>query len=156
MKPNTFTKLYAHCVFTPKGRVSLMKESVREKIQKYIYGIIEAKKCKPIAINGTDDHLHILVGFLPTISISDLIRDVKRSSAMYVNENHLIPYKFSWQEGFGAFTVGFRELDKVYQYILNQKIHHSSKTFKDEYKVILSEEGVEFFENYLFEFYDSK
>lgn len=156
MKPNTFTKLYAHCVFTPKGRNSLMKNSLREKIQKYIYGVIKEKKCNPIAINGTEDHLHILVGFTPTISISDLIRDIKRSSALYINENHLSFYKFNWQEGFGAFTVGYRELDKVYKYVLNQEIHHNTQNFRDEYRQILTDEGIEEFDDYLFEFYDSE
>ena len=156
MKPNTFTKLYAHCVFTPKGRNSLMKNALREKIQKYIYGVIKEKKCNPIAINGTEDHLHILVGFTPTISISDLIRDIKRSSALYINGNHLSFYKFNWQEGFGAFTVGYRELDKVYKYVLNQEIHHNKQSFREEYRQILMDEGIEEFDDYLFEFYDSE
>lgn len=154
LKPNTFTKLYVHCVFSPKGRDSLMKKPLREKIQKYIYGVIKEKKCNPIAINGTEDHLHILVGFTPTISISDLIRDIKRSSTLYINENHLLFYKFSWQEGYGAFTVVYSELDKVFKYILNQERHHSTQNFRDEYRQILTEKGIEEFDNYLFEFYD--
>jgi putative transposase len=153
MKPNTFTKLYAHCVFTPKGRGSLMVEPIREKIQKYIYGVIKTKKCNPIAINGMDDHLHILVGFIPTLAIADLMRDIKRSSAIFINENHLVRYRFSWQEGYGAFTVGYRELNNVYQYILNQQNHHVKETFKVEYQQLLSDEGVENFKEYLFEFY---
>jgi len=154
MKPNTFTKLYAHCVFTPKGRDSLMKDPLREKLQKYIYGIIKEKKCNPIAINGTEDHLHILVGFTPVITISDLIRDIKRSSSLFVNENHLSYYKFNWQEGYGAFTVGYRELDKVYNYVLNQQIHHRTINFRDEYRQMLTEEGIKEFDDYLFEFYN--
>lgn len=154
MKPNTFTKLYAHCVFTPKGRESLMKDQVREKIQKYIFGILEEKNCKPIAINGMADHIHLLFGFIPTISISDLMRDVKRSSALYVNANQIIQYHFSWQEGYGAFTVGYRELDKVFHYIQDQKKHHANQTFKNEFKGILSDEGIKSNEEYLFEFYD--
>jgi putative transposase len=155
MKPNTFTKLYVHCIFTPKGRESLMESTSREKIQKYIYGIIKGKKCYPIAINGTEDHLHILTGFIPTITISDLVRDIKRSSSLYINENGLVPGKFQWQEGFGAFTVGYKELDKVYKYILNQENHHMNQSFKNEYKQILDDEGFTDFEEYMFEFYDN-
>ena len=77
MKPNTYTKLYAHCIFTPKGRGSLLRESVRVNIHKYICGIIKGLKCFPVAINGTEDHIHILAGFNPSISISDLMRDIK-------------------------------------------------------------------------------
>ena len=109
MKPNTYTKLYAHCVFTPKGRQSILKESILDNVHKYIYGIIKGKKCYPIAINGTKDHIHILVGFCPSLAIADLVRDIKRSSAIYINTNHLLIKKFSWQKGYGAFTVGYRD-----------------------------------------------
>jgi putative transposase len=97
MKPNTYTRLYAHCVFTPKGKSSLLTDSIRDRVHKYIYGIIKEKKCYPVAINGTKDHIHILIGFGPTISISDLIRDIKRSSAMFINNEVRSYYKFSWQ-----------------------------------------------------------
>jgi putative transposase len=154
MKPNTFTKLYVHYVFSPNGRKSLLKDPLMEIIQKYIYGIIREKKCNPIALNGTEDHLHILVGFNPFITISDLIRDIKRSSALYINSEKLLPVKFSWQSGYGAFTVGYRELDKVYKYILNQKEHHSNVNFRKEYIQILAEQGFENHHDHLFEFYD--
>jgi putative transposase len=154
MKPNTYTKLYAHCVFTPKGRHSLLKEFIQEKVHKYIYGIIKGKNCNPIAINGTDDHVHILVGFCPSLSIEDLVRDIKRSSSLFINTNHLIASKFSWQEGYGAFTVGYRDLDNVYKYILNQKTHHSNGSFREEYLGILTEQGIDFSNDYLYEFYD--
>jgi REP element-mobilizing transposase RayT len=154
MKPNTYTKLYAHCVFTPSGRQSLLKESIREDVHKYIYGIIKGKNCNPIAINGTNDHIHLLVGFCPTLDISDLLRDIKRSSALFINTNHLLSLKFSWQEGYGAFTVGYRELDIVYKYILNQQTHHLKESFKEEYLDILTEQGIDYSAEYLYEFYD--
>ena len=154
MKPDTYTKLYAHCVFTPKGKSSLLTNPIRDRVHKYIYGIIEKKKCYPVAINGTKDHVHILVGFPPTINISDLIRDIKRSSAMFINNEVRSYLKFSWQEGFGAFTVSYRELDHVYKYIINQEEHHMRKNFRNEYLQILIENGVEYHNEYLFEFYD--
>jgi putative transposase len=154
MKPNTYTKLYVHCIFTPKGRSSLLTDSIRYKVHKYIYGIIIEKKCYPIAINGTKDHVHLLIGFPPTIAISDLVRDIKRSSALFINENRTSYLRFSWQEGFGGFTVGYREMDRVYKYILNQDDHHSKTSFKDEYMQILTKEGIEFNSDYLFEFYN--
>jgi putative transposase len=154
MKPNTYTRLYAHCVFTPRGKASLLTDSIRERVHKYIYGIIKEKKCFPVAINGTKDHIHILVGFGPTVCLSDLVRDIKRSSALYINNELKSNYRFSWQEGFGAFTVGYRELDHVYKYILNQEEHHRVKNFRNEYHQILDDNGVDYINNYLFEFYD--
>jgi putative transposase len=154
MKPNTFTKLYVHAVFSPKGKTSLLTDSIRGNVHKYIYGILKKKKCYPVAINGTKDHIHILYGFPPIISISDLIRDIKRSSALYINERLNTYLKFSWQEGYGAFTVGYRDLDRVYKYILNQEAHHSSNSFKNEYMILLKDEGIEFDPKYLYEFYE--
>ncbi|MBW6502268.1 MAG: IS200/IS605 family transposase [Bacteroidales bacterium] len=156
MKPNTYTKLYAHCVFTPKGRHSLLTDSIRDRVHKYIYGIIKEKKCFPVAINGTKDHIHILIGFVPTTCISDLLRDIKRSSAMFINNEVKSYLKFSWQEGFGAFTVGYRELDNVYKYILNQEEHHKVKKFRDEYSHLLKEHGMDYRDEHLFEFYDEE
>jgi putative transposase len=155
MKPNTYTKLYVHIVFTPKGRLFLLKEPIRTSVHKYIYGTIVKKKCYPVAINGTADHIHILAGFPPTLNIDDLTRDIKRSSSLFINERFRSDFRFSWQEGYGAFTVGYRELDKVYHYILNQETHHLSISFKDEYMQTLNDEGIEFKNEYLFEFYEN-
>jgi putative transposase len=154
MKPNTYTKLYAHIVFSTKGKDLLLSDSIRTTVHKYIYGIIVGKKCYPVAINGTKDHIHILIGFPPTISISDLIRDIKRSSSLFINEKIKSYLKFNWQEGFGAFTVGYRELDHVCKYIQNQESHHLKISFKNEYMWILNEEGIKFNNEYLFEFYE--
>jgi putative transposase len=154
MKPNTYTKLYAHCVFTPRGRKSMLIDSIRPNVHKYIYGIIKGQNCYPVAINGTIDHIHILVGFRPSTTIENLVRDIKRSSSLYINSNNLLPSKFNWQEGYGAFTVGYRELDIVYNYILNQQTHHIKDNFKKEYLGILSEQGIDCSGDYNFEFYD--
>lgn len=154
MKPNTFTKLYVHCIFTPKGRNSLLTDSIRRKVHKYIYGILLEKKCFPVAINGTNDHIHLLIGFPPTIAISDLIRDIKRSSSLFINSQLNSYLKFNWQEGFGGFTVGYRDLDNVSKYILNQEEHHKSIKFRDEYLNTLKNEDIDFDSNFLFEFYE--
>jgi len=154
MKPNTYTKLYAHLIFTPKGRDFLLKNPIRDDIQKYIYGIIKGLDCYPVIINGMPDHIHILTGFVPTISISELMRDIKRSSSLFINENDMFPFKFSWQEGYGAFTVGYRELDIVYNYILRQEEHHLKASFRKEYYQTLEENGVDYINEYLFEFYE--
>lgn len=154
MKPNTYTKLYAHLVFTPDGRQLAFKESLKTEVHKYIYGIIKGLDCYPVLINGTEDHVHVLTGFKPTLAISDLMRDIKRSSAIYINQKKIFPYGFKWQEGYGAFTVGYKELDIVYNYILNQEDHHKKTIFREEYFNLLNDNGVDYDENYLFKFYD--
>jgi REP element-mobilizing transposase RayT len=93
-----------HLIFAVKYRECLIHESKREKIQKYICGIVNQDKCKVIQIYCNPDHTHILVGFRPSISISDLVRDIKSVSSKFINEQKLMRYHFNWQDGYGAFT----------------------------------------------------
>ena len=97
------------------------------------------------------DHIHIFVGFQPSISISDLVRDVKNNSSKFINEKGWINGKFSWQEGYGAFSYSHSHIENVYNYILNQEKHHQKKSFKEEYLDFLKKFEVEYDEKYLFE-----
>ena len=101
---NTYTQIYIHIVFAVEGRQSLIKPEHNDELQKYITGIVSAQKQKLIAINNMPDHLHLLVGLKPDISLSDLVRDVKANSSKFINEKHWVMGRFSWQEGFGAFS----------------------------------------------------
>ena len=96
-------------------------------------GIITNKRQKSIIVGGTENHVHLLVGFSPSINISDLVRDVKNYSSKFINQNKLKNYKFVWQEGFGVFSYSSSQLDVIYNYIKNQEEHHKSKSFEDEY-----------------------
>jgi putative transposase len=149
--PNTYTQLYIQLVFAVKYRQSLINESFREILEKYICGIISNNKCKPIAIYCMPDHAHILVGLDPQSSISNLVRDIKSSSSVFVNQQKLTPHTFRWQEGFGAFSYSRSSLDNVVRYILNQKAHHAKQNFKHEYLGLLNAFEIEYKEQYLFE-----
>ena len=107
-----------------------------------------------IAINGMPDHVHLFIGFKPTIALSDLVRDVKAFSSKFIDEEGFLPDKFSWQEGFGCFTYAHSQMDSVAKYVMNQKEHHQKKSFKEEYLEFLTKFVVPFDERYLFEFYD--
>ncbi len=98
------------------------------------------------------DHTHVLVGFKPSISISDLVRDIKAAYSKFINEQNWIQGKFNWQEGFGAFSYGHWDLDKVAKYILNQKGHHTKKRFKEEYLELLKDFDISYDQKYLFDF----
>ena len=151
---NTYTQLYIQIVFAVKGRQNLISEKNREAVEKYICGIISNKKCKPIAIYCNPDHVHILIGLHPAVSISDIVRDIKANSSKWINEQNWIKGKFSWQEGFGAFSYSKSQIDAVVKYILNQPKHHKKKTFKEEYLNFLNKFDIDFDEKYLFNFYD--
>ena len=152
MPSNTFTQIYIQIVFAVKGRDSLIHTSWEERLYQYITGIIQNKQQKLLAINGMPDHIHILIGMKPTCCLSDLVREIKKSSNEFVKENKLTNYNFSWQEGYGAFSYSHSSLNNVIAYIMNQKEHHKKQTFKEEYITFLHKFEIGYKDEYLFEF----
>ncbi len=152
---NTYTQIYIQVVFTVKGRQNLIPKQYREELHKYITGIITKRNQKLLAIFAMPDHLHLLVGLKPNISISDLVRDIKAGSSKFISDNNWIKGKFSWQEGFGAFSYSKSQVDDVIKYILNQEEHHKTKTFKEEYLDFLKKFEIEYNEKYLFEWIEN-
>jgi len=150
----TFSQIYIHIVFAVNGRSNLLQEPWREEVFKYMAGIIKGKNQKSIIVNGVSNHVHLFVGIKPSMSVSDLVRDVKNNSTNFINDRKLIHGKFSWQEGFGSFSYSHSQIDHVYQYILNQKEHHRKRTFKEEYLDFLKKFEIEYNEKYLFEWID--
>jgi putative transposase len=148
---NTYTQLYIHLVFAVRGRESLINEKWEKQLYKYITGIVQTRGNKLIAINGMPDHIHILIGLNPKNSISELVREVKKSTNSYINENILTNGKFYWQEGFGAFSCGHSDFSKVATYIENQKEHHRNTSFSKEYTQFLKDAQVDFNPEYLFD-----
>ena len=148
---NTFSQIYIQVVFAVKYRENLIDKSWKEELYKYMAGIINSKGQKAIIINGVSDHVHLFIGMKPSISISDLIREVKNNSTNFIHERRFVNGKFAWQEGFGAFSYSHSHIDNVYNYILNQEEHHKKKTFKNEYMDLLKKFEVEHNEKYLFE-----
>jgi REP element-mobilizing transposase RayT len=148
---NTYYQCYIHLVFAVKYRECLIDESIRERVQKYICGIVNQDKCKVISIYCNPDHTHILVGFRPAISISDLARDIKAVSSKFINEEKLLRFQFNWQDGYGAFTCSHSQIAAVSNYINNQPEHHKKKSFREEYLHFLEKFEVEYDKQYLFD-----
>ena len=152
--PGTYSQIYIQIVFAVKRRENLIGKSWKDELFKYISGIITNKGQKPIIVNGVSDHIHIFVGLKPSMAISDLVRDVKNNSSNFINDKNFVKGKFSWQEGYGAFSYAHSQVENVYNYILNQEVHHHKKTFKEEYLDFLQEFGIGYDEKYLFEWID--
>ncbi|AFH48959.1 Transposase [Ignavibacterium album JCM 16511] len=149
--PGTYSQIYIHIVFAVKGRENLLNKNLREEIFRYISGVIKEKGHKPIIVNGYSDHVHCFVGLKPSVAISDLVRDIKNNSSKFINEKKYLRGKFNWQEGYGVFSYSHSQIKKVYDYILNQEIHHKKKSFKEEYLELLRKFEIEFKPEYLFE-----
>ncbi len=147
---STFSQIYIQIVFAVRNRDALISASWEEQLYKYITGIVQNKEQKMLAINGMPDHIHFLIGMKPTCCLSDLVREVKKSSNTFINEQGLSKYKFEWQEGYGAFSYSHSALDAVIGYIHNQKEHHKKSTFQEEYKSFLKKFNIDYKEEYLF------
>ena len=154
MKPGTYTQMYVQLVFAVKNRDAVLKEDFHNRVFEYISGIVTNLKHKSIIINGTSNHVHILFGLNPSVSVSDTVHDIKRSSSLFINNEKLSPYRFSWQEGYGGFSYSRSQIPDVYNYIENQKFHHSKRTFREEYIDILTKNEIEFDQQFLFDFWD--
>jgi len=150
---NTYTQLHIQLVFAVKGRKSFIQNSWEEELHKYITAVVQNDRHKMLAINGMPDHIHIFVGLNPAIAISDLVKDIKRASNNWINDRGLIKGKFEWQSGYGAFSYSKSQVDRVCQYIRNQKEHHAKQNFRMEYTGLLKLFDINFKDEYLFEFY---
>ena len=146
---NTFTQIYIQFVFAVENRASLIQPEWEDELYKYITGIVQKNGHKLIAINGTSNHIHIFIGYKPNQLIPDLMQDVKGSSSKWINEKGFVEGKFSWQQGYGAFSYSHSQIDQVVRYINNQENHHKKKTFKEEYLLLLKKFNIQFDEKYI-------
>ena len=147
----TFSQIYLQVVFAVKGRENLIQKEWEERLYQYITGIVRGKDQKMIAINGMPDHIHFFIGMKPSCCLSDLVREVKKSSNGFINENRFSKFKFNWQEGYGAFSYSHSQIDSVAKYIINQKEHHRKVCFKEEYIDFLKKFEIEHEEKYIFD-----
>lgn len=147
---NTYTQIHIQAVFAVQNRFSLISQEWKNRLYMYITSIIQKNGHKLIAINGTADHVHILFGMRPTQSLSELMKEVKGCSSKWINDERLVNGKFSWQEGYGAFSYGKSQIPMVINYINNQEEHHKKTTFLDEYKKFLELYGIQYDEQYIF------
>ena len=146
---STYRQIFYQIVFSTKNRNPTIAKSHDEELYKYIGGIVENKKCKLYRINGIEDHIHILSDLHPTVCLSDYVKEIKVASSLWMKESSKFPEFDGWQDGYGAFTYSIREKDMIINYIKNQKEHHKTETFYDEYKRLLVENGIAFDEKYL-------
>lgn len=146
---STFTQILYHIVFATKAQQRALRPERREELLKYIWGILKNKNCHLYRINAVEDHVHILCGLHPSVSLADLVKTIKVSTSMWIKEERLFPEFEGWQEGYSAFTIGFLERNGVIAYIKGQQEHHRHKTFKEEMVHLLEKAGIKYEERYL-------
>ena len=132
-----YHNLYTHFIFTTLHRSPLILEKHRERIEKYITGIINNNESQLYAIYANPEHVHFLVSRSPKICEEKLATVVATSTQHFINENKLCDFKFAWQESASAFSVSKADVDKVCKYILNQPEHHKKVSFLEEYDAFI-------------------
>jgi len=151
---NSYTQCYFHLVFAVKNRNALIKRTWKNQLEMYITGIVQNHKHKLLAIGSMPDHIHIFIGYYMNELIPDLVEEIKTSSNEWIKNNHLTPFKFQWQKGYGAFTYSHSQIDAVVKYIMNQETHHQKISFRDEYLEILRKNEIAFKDEYVFDFFE--
>ena len=150
--PNTFSQIYLQFVFAVQHRQSLIPQEHKEELHKYITGLVQNRKAKMLAVNCMPDHVHLFVGFKPTVLISDFVKEIKVESNEFINKQNWVKVKFNWQEGYGVFSYSQSQIDAVVKYVLNQEKHHQKRSFKQEYLELLEKFEISFEQRFLFDF----
>jgi REP element-mobilizing transposase RayT len=146
---STFTQIYYHIVFSTKDRARVLLANRRDDLFRYTWGILRNKDCHLYRIGGVEDHIHILTGVHPTLSLAELVRDIKIATSQWIKKEGVFPDFAHWQDGYGAFTVSHGDKDAVVEYIRGQEQHHKQVSFKDELREFLTRHGITFDEKYL-------
>ena len=145
---STHLSLHVHVVFGTKARQPLIDAVWQDRLHAFIGGVAREAGATAEAIGGVADHVHLLLSLGSTTRLADLVRDIKRASSAWVHET-IEQKAFAWQEGYGAFSVGAKDLDAVRAYIGNQAAHHRTRTFRSEYVAFLRRNGMPYDERFL-------
>ena len=137
---STFSSLHHHIVIGTKNRRPLIKPQWRPQFHQYLGGAIRGLGAVPQITGGVEDHVHILIGLNTSIAPADLVREIKKASSVWASKHH--DPEFSWQEGYGIFSVSWRHCESVREYIANQEEHHRHTNFFEEYRRLLERNGV--------------
>ena len=151
---NTYSQIYLQVVFAVEGRQNLIQKRNKQELHKYITGIVTERGQKLLAVHCMPDHTHVLIGLKPSVALSDVVRDVKNASTNFVNRNRWVAGRFSWPEGFGAFSYGHSQLTGIINYIKDQEQHHASRTFRQEYIQFLKKYEIDHDEKFIFKSVD--
>ena len=145
----SFVQFHTHIVFHTKNNKIFISEETEDELYAYLAGILKNLKSIPLRIGGTSDHIHVLCTLPKTMAPADLVEEIKKSSSKWIKTKGSKYSNFYWQDGYGGFSVSSYHVEVIKNYITNQKKHHQSTSFLEEYKKLLDEYGVDYDERYL-------
>ena len=146
----TYSSILIHIIFSTYKRLRMIKIDFEERLFKYINTIAYSNNIRILAINSTEDHMHLLISIYPNIEISKIIQIIKAKSSNWINDQFYKNRKFKWQNGYAAFSVSYSNKDSVINYIKKQKEHHKRINFEDEFKLFLERNNIKYNSKYIF------
>ncbi len=150
--PQSLTNLLVHLIYSTKDREPFLSNpELRMELHHYLGGVVNEHGGRSIIVGGVADHVHQLLVLPKIMSVSDLVRELKRSSSLWIKQRDVLLKDFSWQGGYGAFSVGQGEVEMVREYIAKQEEHHRKRSFQDEYRAFLTKYGIAYDERYLWD-----
>ncbi len=148
----SLAKILVHTVFSTKERCPFLRyRTLRDELHCYLGGILNNLQCQPILVGGVEDHIHMLSTLSRTCMASELVKEVKRSSSLWLKTKDPELKDFAWQRGYGIFSIGFSQISKVREYIAGQEEHHRRISFQDEFRSLLAKYEVDYDERYVWD-----
>jgi REP element-mobilizing transposase RayT len=149
--PQSLANIHIHLIFSTKDRLPFLTDPIRPALHSYMATVLANLKCPATLINSVDDHVHILFDLSRTVTLAQVVEDVKKSSSKWIKTKSPGLEKFAWQAGYGAFSVSASNAPAVANYIRNQQEHHRKKTFQDEYREFLAKHEIDHDERYVWD-----
>jgi putative transposase len=150
--PQSLAKILIHTVFSTKNRRPFLRDpALRDELHCYLGGILAQLDCQPIIVGGIEDHVHFLCALARTCSIAEMVKEVKRGSSLWIKTKSASLADFSWQNGYGAFSIGFSQIPVVRDYIATQNEHHRAISYQDEFRALLRRYEIDFEERYVWD-----
>lgn len=149
--PQSLSSILIHLVFSTKNRQPLIKPDIERELYRYMATVFKNAGCSSLAIDGTEDHLHILFVLSRTKTVAEVVEEIKTSTSRWIKEKGSIYRHFQWQTGYGAFSIGQSQVPSVKNYLKRQKEHHRKRSFQDEMRLLLAKYEVKYDEKYVWD-----
>jgi putative transposase len=149
--PQSLANILIHIVFSTKNRAPLIRPEIEPELHPYMASICRACQCPAHAIGGTEDHIHLVCSLGRTVAVATLLEEIKKSTSKWMKTKGELYSQFSWQAGYGAFSIGQSQLDAVKKYIARQREHHRRRTFQEEFREFLAKYQVPYDERYVWD-----
>jgi REP element-mobilizing transposase RayT len=150
--PQSLAKILVHTVFSTKDRRPFLRDcGIRDEMHHYLGGILSNLGCQPIIVGGVEDHVHMLCALARTCNAADMVKEVKRGSSLWIKSKGQHLHEFSWQNGYGIFSIGFSQVPAVKDYIAGQEEHHRSISFQDEFRELLRRYEIDYDEQFVWD-----